>query len=60
MHGANRLASNSPFEGFVYGARTGRAAYQSSSDIGFGIAEHVSEMSAAYHSIPKHDEIRMT
>jgi L-aspartate oxidase len=30
VHGANRLASNSLLEGLVYGARTGRAALQSS------------------------------
>jgi L-aspartate oxidase len=30
VHGANRLASNSLLEGLVYGARTGRAALESS------------------------------
>ncbi len=70
VHGANRLASNSLLEGLVYGARTGKSALEfgvqspratrrgESSE--FEVSEYVSQYAPTYHSIPEHDEIRMT
>ncbi|GFP26576.1 L-aspartate oxidase, partial [Candidatus Hakubella thermalkaliphila] len=57
VDGANRLASNSLLEGLVDGARTGRAALE------FGVQSSefgVSDYPQTYHTIPEHDEIRMT
>lgn len=71
VHGANRLASNSLLEGLVYGARAGKAALKSEvsrsdpqrrpvlgsqkSEVSVG-----DQFSPAYHTIPDHDEIRVS
>lgn len=61
VHGANRLASNSLLEGLVYGARTGRSASESKIEPGkMKNDESVVHYVSAYHTIPEHDEIRMT
>ena len=66
VHGANRLASNSLLEGLVYGARTGKSALefvvQSSVSTGASPRQEfgVSDYPQTYHTIPEHDEIRMT
>lgn len=59
VHGANRLASNSLLEGLVYGARTGKAALEKRNALRITHYDDA-QFAPAYHTIPEHDEIRMT
>ncbi len=64
VHGANRLASNSLLEGLVFGAKTGKAALNTSIsrrqlELSSKEINRYGLRSTRYGSIPDHEEIRL-